>query len=180
MNMVSNSRPMRVASFGGSGSTRKSTTPRNSEVRESQVVIIEYENGSRATYHIHGSESREKRRIVVHGARGSIEGDLHSGKLRYLVPNTTNVRELEFSLHPAAIETRSTAYAVAYMRYYTARTHGNSGKAGVPRLPSDHEDAFHDGLRALGTCFAIAQAQQTKQVISMPAVWQEMALQQAS
>jgi hypothetical protein len=91
------------------------------------------------------------------------------------VPNTSNIRELEFSTNSAAIECRSAALAINFMRHTTKQQQTLSKVPVVHRnMPPSDDDLFHDGLRALGTCFAVAQAQHTKQVVSMSSVWQEL------
>ncbi len=103
-NMITGSRPRRVASFGSKRSfvpahkdqsaldvyhTKKSVwnsadNPFNSDadIIDSQNAIIEYESGVNMSFHTNLNVPDEHRRFCVIGTHGMAEGDFHRGYLR--------------------------------------------------------------------------------------------------
>ncbi|HGG05688.1 MAG TPA: Gfo/Idh/MocA family oxidoreductase, partial [Aliiroseovarius sp.] len=105
-NMVTGSRPARVASFGGRRSFLPEHAPAKDEddriyhVKESrwesqddpfhvdgdivdqQTAIVEYESGASMTFHTNSNVPDEHRRFCVMGAKGMAEGDFVRGYMR--------------------------------------------------------------------------------------------------
>ena len=105
-NMISGSRPVRVASFGGRRSYRPEHRPeRNSEMEvyhqkpsvwdatddpflsdgdiiDCQTAILDYESGATLAFHTNLNVPDEHRRFMIVGARAMAEGDFVRGFLR--------------------------------------------------------------------------------------------------
>ncbi len=64
---------------------RSETDPFTAEkdIVDNQVVIMEYENGARATFHLNCSTSIPERRFYLCGSEGTIRADRHSGRLEF-------------------------------------------------------------------------------------------------
>ena len=103
-NMVAQSRPSRVASFGGRGAfvpdnaayaagdaeyTRKASFweaaddafSADGDIVDNQTAILEYESGARLAFHTNTNVPDEQRRFCIVGTQGMAEGDFVRGYL---------------------------------------------------------------------------------------------------
>jgi len=103
--MITNSRPIKVASFGGRNSFIPKNKPSDSieeytkynlegweanekvfdsdaDIVDHQVAIIEYENGATLAFHTNMRVPDEFRRFAVMGTNGMVEGDFVRGFLK--------------------------------------------------------------------------------------------------
>jgi len=103
--MITNSRPIKVASFGGRNSFIPKNKPNDSieeytkynlegweanekvfdsdaDIVDHQVAIIEYENGATLAFHTNMRVPDEFRRFAVMGTNGMVEGDFVRGFLK--------------------------------------------------------------------------------------------------
>ena len=103
--MITNSRPIKVASFGGRNSFIPKNQPKESieeytrynlkgweanekvfnsdaDIVDHQVAIIEYENGATLAFHTNMRVPDEFRRFAVIGTNGMVEGDFVRGFLK--------------------------------------------------------------------------------------------------
>tara|TARA_B100000427_G_scaffold287272_1_gene261776 strand:- start:57 stop:1202 length:1146 start_codon:yes stop_codon:yes gene_type:complete len=103
--MITNSRPIKVASFGGRNSFIPKNKPNESieeytkynlegweseekvfdsdaDIVDHQVAIIEYENGATLAFHTNMRVPDEFRRFAVMGTNGMVEGDFVRGFLK--------------------------------------------------------------------------------------------------
>ena len=103
--MITNSRPIKVASFGGRNSFTPNNQPKESieeytrynlkgweanekvfdsdaDIVDHQVAIIEYENGATLAFHTNMRVPDEFRRFAVIGTNGMVEGDFVRGFLK--------------------------------------------------------------------------------------------------
>ena len=103
--MITNSRPIKVASFGGRNSFIPNNQPKDSieeytrynlkgweanekvfdsdaDIVDHQVAIIEYENGATLAFHTNMRVPDEFRRFAVIGTNGMVEGDFVRGFLK--------------------------------------------------------------------------------------------------
>jgi predicted dehydrogenase len=105
MNWIIGGLPVRVASFGGLnvfvpenkppvdddvllynawGSYEKvDAFESEKDIEDNQVVILEYSNNVRATFHTNANSAFSQRRIVICGVKGTIEADLIQGKIKF-------------------------------------------------------------------------------------------------
>eukprot|EP00762_Andalucia_godoyi_P003440 ANDGO_04336.mRNA.1 Putative oxidoreductase YteT len=108
LNWLIDSLPARVASFGGLSIFKPEHRPAFSEdvfrqtycawphawedidpfesdkdIEDAQVVILEYENGVKATFHSNSCSAFPQRRLVICGTLGTAEGDLIEGDLKF-------------------------------------------------------------------------------------------------
>tara|TARA_Y100000590_G_scaffold10254_1_gene12657 strand:+ start:248 stop:1393 length:1146 start_codon:yes stop_codon:yes gene_type:complete len=103
--MITKSRPMKVASFGGRNSFIPKNQPKDSiqeyvrynldgweakenvfdsdaDIVDHQVAIIEYENGATLAFHTNMRVPDEFRRFAIMGTNGMVEGDFVRGFLK--------------------------------------------------------------------------------------------------
>lgn len=183
------SKAVRVASFGGcnfftpehrdqvdrigpgpDGQTPFSCSPRcrvdpftaDKDIVDNQVVIIEYANQVRATFHINCCASIRERRVYMCGTEGTLRCDRITGKLEvqpigWDEPQTVWPYLLGEGGHGGADETLCREW-LEMMRTDAPP------KAGV-----------EEGIASALTCFAIDEAMNTGQVVDLRPKWQELA-----
>jgi len=111
VNWILDSRPLRAASFGGcdyfrpdnageadrigpdaEGRAAFSKWPRtvnvspfndDKDIVDNQVAIVEYDNGTRATFHSNCCGSMPERRMYLCGSRGTLRADVHAGVIEF-------------------------------------------------------------------------------------------------
>lgn len=52
------------------------------DVEDNQVIIMEYRNGARVSFHTNCCNAFQQRRIMICGLEGTLEAELYSGKIR--------------------------------------------------------------------------------------------------
>ena len=183
-NMVTGSRPVRVASFGG----RKSFIPANApasnaeaeifhvkksvwestddpfrsdgDIIDYQTAILQYETGASLAFHTNLNVPDEHRRFCVMGTHGMAEGDFVRGYLRVTARDGTRLADHDYSQGVAlgahyGADAMMCADIAAYLRGQTTS------------LPVSILDAMEAGIAAM----ALDEARQTGQVVDLTEVW---------
>jgi predicted dehydrogenase len=186
-NMVTGSRPQRVASFGG----KKSYLPKNApssnaeneifHVKKSvwnsaddpfhsdanivdyQTAILSYESGASLAFHTNLNVPDEHRRFCVMGTHGMAEGDFVRGFLKVTARNGRVLVNRDYKAEPAigahyGADTLMCRDIAAYLR-------GHS-KA----LPVSILDAMEAGIAAM----ALDQARETGQIVNLAPIWEKL------
>ena len=187
-NMITGSRPLRVASFGG----RKSFLPDNAPTTNSeaqifhvkksawnatddpftsdgdivdfQTGILEYETGASLAFHTNLNVPDEHRRFCVMGTHGMAEGDFVRGYLNVTRRDGTAFASHDYTQGDAAGQ--SAHYGADHMMVHDIAQflRGTSTS-----LPVGILDALTAGVAAL----ALDQARQSRQVVDLTQVWEE-------
>lgn len=187
-NMITQSRPRRVASFGGKKSFIPEFAPtsnseneimhRKSSIWESvddpfhsdgdiidfQTGILQYENGASLAFHTNLNVPDEHRRFCVVGALGMAEGDFHRGYLKATARDKSVIADHDYSKGDP--NRMSAHYGADHMMVedIAAFLRGE-----VDSLPVGIVDALEAGLVAL----ALDDARETGQTVDMTATWEE-------
>jgi predicted dehydrogenase len=187
-NMITASRPSRVASFGG----RKSFVPAhapaiNSEadifhVKKSvwdstddpfrsdgdiidfQTALIEYETGASLAFHTNLNAPDEHRRFCVMGSHGMAEGDFVRGYLRVTARHGARLADYDYAGGDAQLGAHYGADTLM-CRDIAAFMRGQS--AG---LPVSIVDAMEAGVAAL----ALDAARKSGQIVDLTEVWAQL------
>jgi predicted dehydrogenase len=183
-NMVTASRPARVASFGG----RKSFVPANApasnaeaeifhikksvwestddpfrsdgDIIDYQTAILQYETGASLAFHTNLNTPDEHRRFCIMGTHGMAEGDFVRGFLRVTARDGTRLADHDYAQTPAkgahyGADALMCADIAAYLRGQSAQ------------LPVSILDAMEAGIAAM----ALDQARETGQVVDLTETW---------
>jgi predicted dehydrogenase len=184
-NMVTGSRPVRVASFGG----RKSFLPTNApasnaeaeifhvkqsvwesvddpfrsdgDIIDYQTAILQYETGASLAFHTNLNVPDEHRRFCVMGTHGMAEGDFVRGFLKVTARDGTRLADHDYTTGAVA---KGAHYGADQMmcadiaRYLRGQSDS---------LPVSILDAMEAGIAAM----ALDQARQTGQVVDLAEVW---------
>lgn len=184
-NMVTGSRPARVASFGG----RKSFVPANApksnaeaeifhvkksvweatddpfgsdgDIIDFQTAILEYETGASLAFHTNLNVPDEHRRFCVMGTHGMAEGDFVRGYLRVTARDGRRLADHDYTQGAAAKGAHYGADALM-CRDIAAYLRGES--AG---LPVSILDAMEAGIAAL----ALDQARAEGRIVDLTDIW---------
>lgn len=184
-NMVTGSRPVRVASFGGRRSFLPEHAPAENSAHEvyhvkksiwnstddpfrsdgdiidCQTAILEYATGATMAFHTNLNVPDEHRRFMIVGARGMAEGDFMRGFLRVTDARTNDVlfdrdySELGGGQGHYGADEMMCADITAYLREET------------DALPVSTGDALVAGIAAL----AIDDARTTGRVVDLSETW---------
>ncbi len=187
-NMITASRPVRVASFGGRRSFlpehaptsnaeaeifhRKKSVwnqiddPFNSEgdIVDFQTAILQYETGASMAFHTNINVPDEHRRFCVMGARGMAEGDFMRGYLR--ITRRDGSRFADYDYTQGDLAAASGHYGADHMM---VRDIADLMRGERDTLPVGIIDALQAGIAAL----ALDQARQTGQVVDLADTWAE-------
>lgn len=185
-NMVTGSRPARVASFGG----RKSFVPENAEASNSeteifhckgsvwestddafysdgdiidyQTALLLYESGASLAFHTNLNVPDEHRRFCVMGSHGMAEGDFVRGFLKVTRRDGTVYADHDYTQMEA--QKRSAHYGADHMMVadIAAYLRGEADS-----LPVGVVDALEAGLAAL----ALDEARTSGQVVDLTETW---------
>lgn len=187
-NMVTGSRPTRVASFG----SRRSFLPEHApaegvddsvyHVKESrwestdnaftseadtidnQTSILEYESGASMTFHTNTNVPDEHRRFCVMGAKGMAEGDFVRGYLKVTDARTGDrLEDLDYS---QATELQGAHYGADEMMCRDIVAHLRGGNES---LPVGVVDAMIAGIAAI----ALDEARTTGTVVDLTPYWEK-------
>ena len=187
-NMVTGSRPLRVASFGG----RKSFLPENApasnveaeifyvkksvwesapdpfhsdgDIIDHQTAILQYENGTNLAFHTNLNTPDEHRRFCVMGTHGMAEGDFVRGYLKITARDGTRLADHDYTQGSAA---KGAHYGADEMMCHDIAAHLRGQSAG---LPVSILDAMEAGIAAM----ALDQARETGQIVDLSAVWAKL------
>jgi predicted dehydrogenase len=185
-NMITASRPAKVASFGG----RRSFLPEFAPARQSaddifhikssvwdstddpfrsdgdivdfQTVIASYESGASMAFHTNLNTPDEHRRFCVMGALGMAEGDFHRGYLRVTARDGTRIANHDYTQGEQA--RRGHHYGADHMmvEHIASYLREETGS-----LPVGVVDALEAGLAAFG----IDRARREGQVVDLAPTW---------
>ncbi|WP_435141798.1 Gfo/Idh/MocA family protein [Pseudopelagicola sp. nBUS_19] len=187
-NMVTGSRPAKVASFGG----RKSFVPAHAPISDAeaevfhikksiwnsiddpfqsdgdiidfQTAILEFETGASMVFHTNLNVPDEHRRFCVMGAKGMAEGDFVRGFLKVTRRDGSTFLEKDYSQGGNA--QLGAHYGADHMMvedvvgFLRGQTH---------ELPVSIVDALEAGVAAL----ALDQARSSGQVVELASIWEE-------
>lgn len=185
-NMVTGSRPNRIASFGG----RRSFLPENAPASNSendifhvkksfwesvpdafhsdgdiidwQTAILSYESGASLAFHTNLNVPDEHRRFCVMGTHGMAEGDFVRGFLKVTKRDGTTAADHDYTKgDPAKL---SAHYGADHMMVADI---AGFLRGEVPSLPVGVVDALEAGLAAL----AMDEARTTGSIVDLTQTW---------
>ena len=184
-NMVTGSRPARVASFGGRKSFVPANAPRSNaeaeifhvkksvwqatddpfnsdgDIIDYQTAILEYETGASLAFHTNLNVPDEHRRFCVIGTHGMAEGDFVRGFLRVTARDGRRLADHDYTQGVAAMgahygaDTLMCRDIAAYLR----------GQA--DSLPVSILDAMEAGIAAL----ALDEARTSRTIVDLTDTW---------
>jgi predicted dehydrogenase len=185
-NMITGSRPRRVASFGG----RKSYLPENAPVSntENQIMhvkasiwnsvddafrsdgdiidyqtsILSYENGASLAFHTNLNVPDEQRRFCVIGTHGMAEGDFVRGYLRVTARDGSRLADHDYRSGDHPPEGNHYGADNLMVRDIVAYLRGESDS-----LPVGIVDAMEAGVTAL----ALDQARTQDRIVDLTETW---------
>lgn len=186
-NMITGSRPVKVASFGG----RKSFVPANAPATNSeaeifhvkksvwnstddpfrsdgdiidyQTAILQYESGASLAFHTNLNVPDEHRRFCVMGSHGMAEGDFVRGFLKVTARDGTRILDQDYTAGPA----RGAHYGADQMMCADIAKYLR-GEA--KSLPVSILDAMEAGIAAI----ALDEARETGQMVDLTQVWTQL------
>lgn len=184
-NMVTASRPARVASFGGRRSFLPEHAPAsnaeaqifhvkksvwesaddpfrsNADIIDFQTAILQYESGASLAFHTNLNVPDEHRRFCVMGSHGMAEGDFVRGYLKVTARDGRRLADHDYSKGAAA---KGAHYGADQMMCADIAAYLRGQSDG---LPVTILDAMEAGIAAI----ALDQARQTGQVVDLTDTW---------
>ena len=187
-NMVTGSRPARVASFGGRKSYLPENAPSNNaeaeifhvkksvwesapdpfhsdgDIIDFQTAILQYETGASLAFHTNLNVPDEHRRFCVMGTHGMAEGDFVRGYLKVTARDGTRLADHDYTSGAAGkgahygADEMMCADIAKYLR-------GQSGG-----LPVSILDAMEAGIAAI----ALDQARTTGTIVELTNTWAKL------
>tara|TARA_B110000438_G_scaffold191650_1_gene183272 strand:- start:1257 stop:2402 length:1146 start_codon:yes stop_codon:yes gene_type:complete len=186
--MVVQSRPIRVASFGG----RRSFTPENipndsleefskynlegweskknvfdsdADIVDHQVAIIEYENGATLSFHTNMRVPDEFRRFAVIGTKGMVEGDFVRGFVK--AHDSAGNKIFDENYGAAFGKETKGHYGADNLMLKDINDHLNSSNE---KLPVNVYDCMEAGLVAM----KIDEARLSNKIIDLTDTWKKL------
>lgn len=130
----------------------------NKDVLDNQVVILEYANGARATFHANCNSALPERRFYINGTEGAIRGDVREGTVQW--------RRIGWD------------QAVRHEKTRASGGHGggdmvlaHSVARSMTEGDAPHADLY-DGLTAAISCFGVDQAQDEQRIVDLRPMWE--------
>jgi predicted dehydrogenase len=187
-NMITASRPVRVASFGGRKSFVPAYAPASNaeaeifhikksvwestddpfhsdgDIIDFQTAILQYETGSSLAFHTNLNAPDEHRRFCVMGAHGMAEGDFVRGFLRVTARDGRRLAEYDYTKGAA---TKGAHYGADAMMCRDIAAYMRGQSAG---LPVSILDAMEAGIAAL----ALDEARATGQMVDLTDTWAQL------
>jgi predicted dehydrogenase len=187
-NMITRSRPRRVASFGGNRSFTPEHAPTSNtemeimhrkgsvwdsaddpfnsdgDIIDFQSAILDYESGAAMAFSTNLNVPDEHRRFCVMGALGMAEGDFVRGSLKVTLRDGTVIADHDYTTLPE--ERKSAHYGADHLMVEDVVGYLKGEKAS---LPVGVVDALEAGLAAL----SIDRSRKTGQVIDLAPLWDE-------
>ena len=184
-NMVTGSRPVRVASFGGRKSFLPENAPSNNaeaeifhvkksvwesvpdafhsdgDIIDFQTAILQYETGSSLAFHTNLNTPDEHRRFCVMGTHGMAEGDFVRGYLKVTARDGRRLVDNDYTQGAAGMGAHYGAddlMCIDIAKYLRGQSDG---------LPVSILDAMQAGIAAI----ALDQARETGQVVDLTDTW---------
>lgn len=131
------------------------------DVIDNQVVILEYANGVRATFHTNLNTAINERRMYLCGTEGTIRGDVLNGRIEYKRIDHSKPVMTENTVgggHGGADGTMSNALRDSML----------TGAAPLVGLD--------DGIRSAVACFGVDTALDTGTVFNLSGMWKQVGL----
>jgi predicted dehydrogenase len=144
--------------FGFNGRPSDNPFTAEKDILDNQVVILEFANAVRATFHTNCSAGILERRMYLCGTEGTLRADVITGEIQ--------TRRIGFD---TKVENRSTT---------ASGGHGGGDNVLVDSLRKCMFDgappftSVDDGLKSALTCFGIDQAVSSREVVDLAGVWQ--------
>jgi predicted dehydrogenase len=184
-NMVTGSRPARVASFGGRRSFLPEHAPASNaeaeifhvkksvwesaddpfrsdaDIIDYQTAILSYESGASLAFHTNLNVPDEHRRFCIMGTHGMAEGDFVRGYLRVTARDGRRLVDHDYTQGAAA---KGAHYGADAMMCADIAAYLRGQSAG---LPVSILDAMEAGIAAM----ALDQARVTGQVVDLTETW---------
>ncbi len=184
-NMVTGSRPARVASFGGKRSFLPQYAPASNaeaeifhvkksvwesaddpfrsdaDIIDFQTAILAYESGASLAFHTNLNVPDEHRRFCIMGSHGMAEGDFVRGYLRVTARDGTRLADHDYTQGALA---KGAHYGADAMMCADIAAYLRGEVAG---LPVSILDAMEAGIAAM----ALDQARMSGQVVDLTATW---------
>ena len=187
-NMVTGSRPQRVASFGG----RKSFLPEHApasnaeaeifhvkksvwesapdafhsdgDIVDFQTAILQYETGASLAFHTNLNVPDEHRRFCIMGTHGMAEGDFVRGYLKVTARDGTRLADHDYT---QGTSMKGAHYGADEMMCHDIAKYLRGQSGG---LPVSILDAMEAGIAAI----ALDQARQTGQIVDLTETWAKL------
>jgi predicted dehydrogenase len=187
-NMVTGSRPVRVASFGGRKSFLPENAPSNNaeaqifhvkksvwesvddpfrsdgDIIDYQTAILQYETGASLAFHTNLNVPDEHRRFLVLGTHGMAEGDFVRGFLRVTARDGRRLADHDYT---KAASTVGAHYGADGMMCNDIARYLRGEAAG---LPVSILDAMEAGVAAIG----LDQARESGTIVDLSPVWKQL------
>ncbi len=143
--------PRRVNPFSGSG-----------DVLDCQVAILQYANGVQASFHTNTVASIPERRFYIVGDRGTLRADAVAATIEYAPMRHHATRT---TLRLAVYGGHAGGDSVLMDDLRSTMLHSTPPKAGIK-----------EAIASAVPCFAVDQAQRTRQVVDIGPWWDEFRL----
>lgn len=127
------------------------------DIVDNQVVILEFDNHVRASFHMNSNSGIPERRMYIVGTEGAIRSDVISGRIELA---RVGFNERVTDLSGEAVGMHGGGDDVLATELVSAMLQGTPMSAGID-----------EGLAAAVTCFAIDEALDTGQVVDMAGWW---------
>ena len=187
-NMVTASRPARVASFGGRKSYLPENAPSNNaeaeifhvkksvwesvpdpfhsdgDIIDFQTAILQYESGASLAFHTNLNTPDEHRRFCVMGTHGMAEGDFVRGFLKVTARDGTRLVDNDYTQGAAS---KGAHYGADELMCRDITKFLRGEAAG---LPVSVLDAMEAGIAAI----ALDQARTSGQIVDLTATWAKL------
>lgn len=134
------------------------------DILDNQVVIIEFENAVRATFHMNANTSIPERRLYICGTKGTLRADVMTGSI-----------ELQSIGHNEQMQNLSTESSgmhgggdpILAQELFAVMSSEQSEHSALSQVSAGIEE----GLVAATTCFAIDEAADQGSVVSLLPYW---------
>lgn len=130
------------------------------DIVDNQVVIIEYANGVRATFHTNCNAAIPERRMYILGSEGAVRADVLAG--------TIEIKRIGFKTRTKRVDTP------------VSGSHGGGDNVLQNELANsmlkgiEPRTGLMDGIDSAVTCFAIDKAMETGRVVSLEPYWKRV------
>lgn len=187
-NMITGSRPLKVASFGGRRSFLPANAPLSAkdaavmqskasiwestedaftsdgDIVDFQTAILSYESGASLAFHTNLNIPDEHRRFMIAGTKGMAEGDFQRGYLQITAsPSGDQVLMRDYTQMPEALIDHYGADA------QMGRDLAEHLRGARPSLPVSIVDALEAGIGAM----AVDQARSAGTVVDLAPLWEK-------
>ena len=187
-NMVTGSRPARVASFGGRKSFLPENAPSNNaeaeifhvkksvwesvddpfrsdgDIIDYQTAILQYETGASLAFHTNLNTPDEHRRFCIMGTHGMAEGDFVRGYLKITARDGRRLADHDYTQGSAGLGAHYGADELMCCDI------AQFLRGEVSGLPVSVLDAMEAGIAALG----LDQARQSGTVVDLSPIWTQL------